>query len=85
MTGDGERKNRVKDFSFDFSYWSADERSRNYSSQERVSAVNKRSGSTHSGKCSNLCSFGSTHYELKIRQSGKRRLIYIFSVFLYAN
>ena len=37
MTGEGERRNRVKDFSFDFSYWSVDDRSRNYASQERVS------------------------------------------------
>lgn len=36
LTGDGERRNRVKDFSFDFSYWSVNERSRHYASQERV-------------------------------------------------
>ncbi|XP_068717325.1 kinesin-like protein KIF16B [Montipora capricornis] len=36
VTGEGERRNRVKDFSFDFSYWSVDDRSRNYASQERV-------------------------------------------------
>lgn len=36
LTGDGERRNRVKDFSFDFSYWSVYERSRHYASQERV-------------------------------------------------
>jgi len=36
VTGEGERRNRVKDFSFDFSYWSVEERSRNFASQERV-------------------------------------------------
>ncbi|KAJ7384731.1 Kinesin-like protein kif16b [Desmophyllum pertusum] len=36
LTGEGERRNRVKDFSFDFSYWSVEERSRHYASQERV-------------------------------------------------
>ncbi|XP_048586357.1 kinesin-like protein KIF16B isoform X2 [Nematostella vectensis] len=36
VTGEGERKNYVKDFSFDYSYWSADERSRHFVNQERV-------------------------------------------------
>ncbi|XP_022799911.1 kinesin-like protein KIF16B isoform X2 [Stylophora pistillata] len=36
LPGEGERRNRVKDFSFDFSYWSVSERSRHYASQERV-------------------------------------------------
>ncbi|XP_078351266.1 uncharacterized protein LOC144636002 isoform X2 [Oculina patagonica] len=36
LTGEGERRNRVKDFSFDFSYWSVEEKSRHYASQERV-------------------------------------------------
>lgn len=42
MTGEGERRNRVKDFSFDFSYWSVEERSHNYASQERVSQHSHR-------------------------------------------
>ncbi|XP_067029065.1 kinesin-like protein KIF16B isoform X1 [Acropora muricata] len=36
VSGEGERRNRVKDFSFDFSYWSLDDRSRHYASQEMV-------------------------------------------------
>lgn len=42
MTGEGERRDAIKDFSFDFSYWSADERSRHYVPQEKVSFSENR-------------------------------------------
>ncbi|XP_073249049.1 uncharacterized protein [Porites lutea] len=36
VTGEGERRSRVKDFTFDHSYWSLEKKNPHYASQERV-------------------------------------------------
>ncbi|KAK3710528.1 hypothetical protein QZH41_009354, partial [Actinostola sp. cb2023] len=36
LTGEGERKHAVKDFSFDYSYWSADDTSNHFVTQQKV-------------------------------------------------